>query len=241
MRYAKVSVTCRGCGSEFKVSPSRQSSASFCSAECYHSNQHRRRGAAATSVSPQSMVGQTYGRLTVQHVKSGRYVCICQCGNQTSSSKKDLVTGRVQSCGCYNREKGRKPGADTARVMWFRYVRDAAKQRSLHFDLTFDEVMSLCSRPCSYCGSPPRPWEGAKRAYLTSARRAQTREPDLVFAESKVIDLNGIDRIDSSAGYTLSNVTTCCSTCNSAKMNLSIHEFKSWVRRAYRHMFSEEA
>jgi hypothetical protein len=42
---------------------------------------------------------------------------------------------------------------------------------------------------------------------------------------------NGIDRIDSSIGYILSNCRPCCRTCNVAKSDLSETEFWNWLTR----------
>jgi hypothetical protein len=47
---------------------------------------------------------------------------------------------------------------------------------------------------------------------------------------------NGIDRIDSSIGYTKLNSVTACQTCNLAKNDLSIREFTSWIERVSNHM-----
>jgi hypothetical protein len=44
---------------------------------------------------------------------------------------------------------------------------------------------------------------------------------------------NGIDRIDSSAGYTVANVVTACSICNYAKRDLSPGDFLAWVERIH--------
>ena len=44
---------------------------------------------------------------------------------------------------------------------------------------------------------------------------------------------NGIDRIDSSQGYFKDNVGSCCKTCNRAKSNLSLVEFKDWISKVY--------
>ena len=43
--------------------------------------------------------------------------------------------------------------------------------------------------------------------------------------------LNGIDRIDNSRGYVEGNVITACSTCNYAKRDMTLEEFKAWILR----------
>jgi len=48
--------------------------------------------------------------------------------------------------------------------------------------------------------------------------------------------INGIDRINNALGYVESNVTTACRTCNLAKRDMSLDEFKAWIGRAAKHM-----
>jgi len=42
---------------------------------------------------------------------------------------------------------------------------------------------------------------------------------------------NGIDRLDSSLGYIKCNCVPCCKHCNYVKGNLSMGDFKVWVKR----------
>jgi len=44
---------------------------------------------------------------------------------------------------------------------------------------------------------------------------------------------NGIDRIDSSKGYTIDNCVSCCTECNYAKHEMSVDEYKSFIQRVY--------
>lgn len=41
----------------------------------------------------------------------------------------------------------------------------------------------------------------------------------------------GIDRQDSTLGYTLSNCVSCCAVCNTAKNDLSLDQFYAWIRK----------
>ena len=54
-----------------------------------------------------------------------------------------------------------------------------------------------------------------------------------------VLKYNGIDRVDSSKGYEYNNVVSCCKNCNSAKMQLSIKEFKEHIIKIYNHFASK--
>lgn len=47
---------------------------------------------------------------------------------------------------------------------------------------------------------------------------------------------NGIDRIDSSKGYILGNVTPCCAMCNKMKSNYSLEVFKSHICKIYKYL-----
>lgn len=49
------------------------------------------------------------------------------------------------------------------------------------------------------------------------------------------IPVNGIDRVDNSRGYVEDNVVSCCTVCNTAKLDKSLLAFTGWVARAYAH------
>src|SRR5258708_3678515 len=44
---------------------------------------------------------------------------------------------------------------------------------------------------------------------------------------------NGIDRLDSSKGYTIDNCVPCCKNCNTAKLRMSKIEFLEWIKNIY--------
>lgn len=56
------------------------------------------------------LTGMTFGRLTVLERagsspdRKARWLCQCSCGKQTTTLGKLLISGKTQSCGCYNRE-----------------------------------------------------------------------------------------------------------------------------------------
>ena len=47
---------------------------------------------------------------------------------------------------------------------------------------------------------------------------------------------NGVDRIDSSLGYTIDNCVACCDKCNYAKHDLSTEDFKEWIIKIYNNL-----
>lgn len=55
--------------------------------------------------------GQKYGELTVSHLNTtlaGRranyWICRCSCGAQVCVRERELIMGRVKSCGCLKRK-----------------------------------------------------------------------------------------------------------------------------------------
>lgn len=60
-------------------------------------------------------VGKTYGRLYVQSLSEERkekvsrvsFNCLCECGNTKIVTGKNLRTGKIQSCGCLQKEKAK--------------------------------------------------------------------------------------------------------------------------------------
>jgi hypothetical protein len=76
----------------------------------------------------------------------------------------------------------------------YRRAAHTAQSRGLVWALTFEVFQDLIVQPCTYCG-------GA-----------------LPVAGS------GIDRVDSSLGYTVENVTPCCGECNRVKSDVLTYE-----------------
>jgi hypothetical protein len=87
-----------------------------------------------------------------------------------------------------------------------------AKKRNLAFDLTYDQVKDLTSKPCAICGDPPH-----------QIKRTQDRVGRYVYT--------GLDRIVNSKGYTFDNVQPACGRCNLAKIDMDFTDFKEWLAR----------
>jgi hypothetical protein len=59
------------------------------------------------------LTGQTFGRLTVlgRDANIGKkvaWLCLCECGVETTVRASDLTAGKVVSCGCYRRNGPRR-------------------------------------------------------------------------------------------------------------------------------------
>lgn len=90
-----------------------------------------------------------------------------------------------------------------------------ANKRNLKFILTDDEFDSLIFSNCYFCGSEPKEYQSDKRFNKTNISFKR----------------NGIDRLNSSLGYTKENSVSCCATCNLMKMTLGEKEFITHINK----------
>jgi len=106
----------------------------------------------------------------------------------------------------------RLPDGHAARNHLIAVYRSSAKHRDLKWSLTNKQAFALFQGTCVYCGEKP------SRVYAPPRLKGG-------------YICNGIDRVNSDKGYTVSNTVSCCSRCNEAKNDLSYDEFIAWARR----------
>lgn len=170
--------------------------------------------------------GNRYNRLTVVGVAPGRHktgyrwLCKCDCGTEKAIPGTGLRNGSYQSCGCLARENSiNNPSKaslreSSLRRMFLQYKQNCNKKnRSVSFNLTESEFEEIVTQKCYYCGRQPRE-AYTRRKYKVGERLLS----------------NGVDRVDSSLGYSLDNCVPCCSVCNLGKMDLSQGDF---IRMCY--------
>lgn len=168
------------------------------------------------------LTNMKFGRLLVirrhgsDRFKQATWMCKCDCGADKVVSTHHLLDGHTKSCGCLKKDMMRKPHNEASINCLYGTYRRSAKARELIFSLDKDEFKDLIFGNCHYCGLPPM--------------RKQNKE----FYGS--ILYNGIDRIDNDLGYVTGNVVSCCAQCNRAKLNYTVDEFKSWIKRTYEYM-----
>ena len=160
--------------------------------------------------------GKTYTKI--------HYRCKCDCGNLISVCRNSLIRTEynTKSCGCYNKKRTITMGRNRKRPLTevpitqilCRYICSAKKRNHL-FELSREEFTSLIFQHCFYCGKAPD-------------QLKQNRN----FTNDRIL-YNGIDRIDSSQGYTIGNCVTCCKQCNTSKWNTSQPDFFNMVKRIY--------
>jgi hypothetical protein len=176
--------------------------------------------------------GETFGQLLVvkptgKKYRDGSqiYECLCSCGKVVNVSSGRLTESGTKSCGCVLNGKLRngmyriQEGLASMHSLMCSYRFDA-KSRGFSFDLGDDDFRSITKRNCIYCGCEPSAIHGRSRP-----------NGHYVF--------NGIDRLDSSKGYSIENCVPCCKSCNIAKHTMSYDEFKAWVSKVYFNMHKE--
>ena len=142
----------------------------------------------------------------------------CDCGNEFPTSGTKLRRGDVlmcRSCASALRPQSQLKLRGIEKV-FNRVVGQRAKRKGILVDLPLDVFEKLIVQNCHYCGTHP-----SSRNYLGNKTTA--------------VELNGIDRIDSSKGYVIGNVVPCCKRCNQAKNDMTCDEFLEWVNRVYKH------
>lgn len=165
--------------------------------------------------------GKRYGKLTalkrIDGCNQTTWLCVCDCGREKNVTAVNLRTGNSKACGsCRGPAKNKKgPGVAGRNALLNRY-KNTAKERDLTWGLEPEQFFELTKKNCNYCGHEPS---------------------QVCKNNTSVYVFTGVDRIDSSKGYTSDNVVPCCKNCNFAKNVMTTQEFSSWVVRIYTHMF----
>lgn len=196
-------------------------------------------------------VGTIVGRLTITQLGLRRgekpaALCKCECGAETVVTLANLTrVVPTRSCGCLQKdaaaatgrltgpvngvitgEQRRKPPGVSGFNALYRSYQNNARFRNLSFSINKDDFKLLTSKPCVYCGVGPN-------AVMKNPGR---KDP----TDHSHYRYNGLDRVDPTEGYHLSNVVPCCKICNVAKMSQGLDEFKAWVMSVYKHLIQGE-
>lgn len=88
----------------------------------------------------ENLVGRRFGRLVVEDVKidlnggGEMLVCLCDCGNQIVTRKRNVLAGKSKSCGCLQKEIARK----------INYKHGCSHERLYH---VWDGMKQRCNNP----------------------------------------------------------------------------------------------
>ncbi len=111
--------------------------------------------------------------------------------------------GKLRLCNKQVREIRNKQRKEWGEKYAYRVFLNLVKYKKYTTDITNEEYLTYIKQPCHYCGGS-LPNSGIR-----------------------------LDRVDNTIGYLNSNVVPCCKTCNIAKNNKSVEEFKVWVINVY--------
>lgn len=171
------------------------------------------------------LTGKKFNRLSVIKLvtKDGRrrWLCKCDCGNETIVATDNLNNGKTKSCGCLVKEKiasaNLLPIGEASFNRCYRAYKKGAKERNLEFNLTQDQFKELTSSNCYYCGATPsKIWKQCKcNGYYI---------------------YNGIDRVDNIRGYNLDNCVSCCTKCNIMKKAYTQEDFLNHIKKIFNNL-----
>jgi len=164
-------------------------------------------------------IGNVYGNLTVierahnDFWGGAAWNVRCSCGSIVRMTGKRLRGGKTTICDeCSTPRIKEKFTIDGAYDLYKQYRYNAGVRR-LVFDITPREFEEITQENCLYCGGDPG-----------------------MFASGFVG--NGIDRLDNTLGYIISNVVSCCSICNKMKSKLTQDAFVDHCNKVARHNHS---
>ena len=200
--------------------------------------------------------GQTFGKLTVIRAdgfyttpstgqRQALWSCQCECGQVKTIKSSRLRDGTTKSCGCMSPifKKGhtlkRVYGPTQSEDEYYMRIKTCAKRRGYSIELTQKELVEIGRKECSYCGKFGT-YKRTAEDYKNSCY-AKGHIFDLEYYNSKIIELNGIDRVDNNKGYISGNCVSCCTDCNTAKMARTQEEFLTWAKRVVSHQEQKDS
>lgn len=173
-------------------------------------------------------IGYTVGDITVERFEPSRgyYHMVCKCGKELRGSAS-FVTTKVNTYNkhsytgcqlCWNKYLATRVEYNSDEYFHDIYKRYTRRGRDLNieFALTKEQCTQLFKSPCYYCGELPK-----------------IRSLAITKLKNKLIESNGIDRLQSNLGYTVENTVACCKSCNYAKHILNYDQFIDKVKKIY--------
>jgi len=153
--------------------------------------------------------------------------CLCNCGKVfkiRSERWKAVIACKACTYTIKTREKKGGlyltiPNFSVLRRKYMGYKK-RAKFKKQAFEITVEQAVELFISNCYFCGAEPQ-------------------EVDAIYNGNTldgVAKANTIDRLDSSLGYTTTNVVSACLTCNNAKLDMPEKDFRLWIIQAYKHL-----
>jgi hypothetical protein len=165
-------------------------------------------------MSLEDITGNRYGKLLViKYEGNNKWLCRCDCGVEKEISGSNIKYGKTTSCGCSRQLSNIDQAVN---ILLSRYTVKSDK-RNLKLNISRDEFKRLITSSCEYCGQVP--------------------STPVNYKGKTILMRNGIDRIDSSKDYVDGNCVPCCWNCNRAKGDLTVEQYKKWLKQSYVHQY----
>jgi hypothetical protein len=134
----------------------------------------------------------------------------CECGefSEVPTRKLSLCKNGCPRCRCGNKSNLCANAKDRLVRRMYRKYKDRDRLRGGELSIPLEDFARLVSERCFYCNGIDT--------------RAISKEK---------VRLNGLDRVDSSRGYSLDNVVPCCTKCNTMKWSLTRGAFISHIKK----------
>lgn len=179
------------------------------------------------------LVLENVGKINDRH----RWLCLCDCGEHKIISSNNLSSGKSNSCGCLRVESSRKLGKSSKledrqhKILNEEYVRIKRRHKKFGGDIfPFDYYYNLVNANCYYCGIE----------YSKEIMDNFKYKGNEVFVSDTIVKINGVDRVNSSIGYTKDNTVTCCKECNTMKLDSTQSQFYSRITKIYKNFFTSD-
>ena len=164
-----------------------------------------------------------FGLLTViSHSHRGKdykhyWNCLCQCGKEKTIRGNYLTEGRVVSCGCRKKRRGKDhpgwKGCGDLSGQHINGIRANAKCRDIPYKVSVDYLWNLFVKQ-------------NKRCALTGKLLSMDKDSERTAS---------LDRINSTKGYVKGNVQWVHKVINLMKMDLSEPDFLKWCQTVVEH------
>lgn len=163
-----------------------------------------------------------YTKVNSKSTKTDSYVDVgCRCGVKSVCMASSLIKGRSRGCRSCARKRIRTD--DQLKITSindiYRDYKDSARIRGYEFKLSIEEFREFIFKNCFYCNSIP--------ANIKKNKHTITM-------------YNGIDRLDNNIGYLRDNCLTCCSICNTMKLDYPATDFLEHMKKIFKfHKFNK--
>ena len=153
------------------------------------------------------ITGLKFNLLTaMEYVGNHMWLCKCDCGNTAEIPSYSIRAGLTKSCGCIKTARHRGKYGDATKSNVYAQYKRTARDRGFLFDINKRDFFEIIVKPCAYCGES-----------LGNTKHSEYNSGDFAYT--------GIDRFDSSLGYSKENCVPCCTNCNKAKNNTEYISF----------------